>query len=66
MAAALYFGLHPGRVVQIGILEQGSRLFEQGILKVHVSRTLPLVEAAEAHRLIEAGHTPGKIVLKIA
>ena len=66
MAAPLYFGLHPARVVQTGILEQGSRLFEQGILKVHVSRTLPLVEAAEAHRLIEAGHTLGKIVLKIA
>lgn len=66
MAAPLYFGLHPARVVQTAILEQGSRLFEQGILKVHVSRKLPLAEAAEAHRLIEAGHTLGKIVLEIA
>ena len=66
MAAPLYFGLKPARVVQTGILEQGSKLFEQGILKVHVSHTLPLTEAAEAHRLIEAGHTLGKIVLKIA
>lgn len=66
MTAPLYFGLHPARVLQTGILEQGSKLFEQGVLKVHVSRILPLSEAAEAHRLIEAGHTLGKIVLKIA
>ena len=66
MAAPLYFDLKPARVVQTSILEQGSKLFEQGVLKVHVSHALPLTEAAEAHRLIEAGHTLGKIVLKIA
>lgn len=66
MAAPLYFGLHPARVVQTRILEQGAKLFEQGVLKVHVSHTLALAEAAKAHRLIETGHTTGKIVLKIA
>ncbi|MFN2505692.1 MAG: zinc-binding dehydrogenase, partial [Acidimicrobiales bacterium] len=36
-----------------------------GALTVHVQRTFPLEEAAEAHRLIEAGHMRGKIVLEI-
>lgn len=34
-------------------------------LKIHVEQTLPLDQAAEAHRIIEAGHTTGKIVLEI-
>lgn len=37
----------------------------EGRLKVEVTRRLPLEQAAEAHRLIEEGHTMGKIVLKI-
>lgn len=43
-----------------------SRLLQFGDVKVHVDRVLPLAEAAEAHRLIEAGHTRGKIVLDVA
>jgi NADPH2:quinone reductase len=66
MAAPLYFGLHSARIVQTRMLEQGAKLFEEGTLKVHVGLTLPLEKAAEAHRLIEAGHTTGKIVLQIA
>jgi NADPH:quinone reductase-like Zn-dependent oxidoreductase len=38
-------------------------LFESGKLHVEIARAFPLVEAAEAHRLSEAGHTRGKIVL---
>lgn len=66
MTAPLYFGLHPARIMQTRILERGAKLFEQGILKVHIGLALPLEKAAEAHRLIEAGHTTGKIVLQIA
>ncbi|HEY6043981.1 MAG TPA: zinc-dependent alcohol dehydrogenase family protein [Nitrosospira sp.] len=66
MTAPLYFGLHSGRVAQTRILERGARLLEQKLLKVHVGHTLPLEQAAEAHRLIEAGHTTGKIILQIA
>lgn len=66
MAAPLYFGLHSARIVQTRMLEQGAKLFEEDTLKVHVGLTLPLEKAAEAHRLIEAGHTTGKIVLQIA
>lgn len=61
----LYFGLHPARVAQTRILERGAKLIEQGLLKVHVDQVLPLDQAAEAHRRIEAGHTHGKIVLQI-
>jgi NADPH2:quinone reductase len=35
------------------------------VLKVHISHVLPLERAADAHLLIEAGHTTGKIVLEI-
>jgi NADPH2:quinone reductase len=66
MTAPLYFGLHSGRVAQTRILERGAKLLEQKLLKVHVDHTLPLEQAAEAHRLIEAGHTTGKIILQIA
>lgn len=47
-------------------LELFSRWFDQGRLKVNVSKVFPLEEAAKAHELIEGGHTRGKIVLKVA
>jgi NADPH2:quinone reductase len=65
MAAPMALGNHRARLAQTRILEQGARLFEQGKLKVHISDTLPLERAAQAHTLIEAGHTQGKIVLEI-
>ena len=40
-------------------------LADDGRLTVPVARTFPLAEAAEAHRLIEQGHTRGKIVLEV-
>src|SRR5690348_15414776 len=66
MTAPLYFGLPQERMAQTRILERGAKLIEQKLLKVHIDRTLPLEHAAEAHRLIEAGHTTGKIILQIA
>ncbi len=59
-------GLHERRIHQRRILEEGARLMEADKLKVKVSHVLPLEEAAQAHRMIEDGHTIGKIVLKIA
>ncbi len=55
--------LHPERVRQRKILEQGAQLVEAGKLGVLVSHKLPLENAAEAHRLIEQGSVIGKIVL---
>ena len=54
---------HEERVRQRKILEQGARLVETGKLGVLVSETLPLEEAAQAHKLIEQGGIIGKIVL---
>lgn len=57
------YGLHAERVRQREILERCAALVEAGQLRVEIAHTLPLAQAAEAHRLIEAGHTRGKIVL---
>jgi len=55
--------LHDERVRQRRILEQGAQLADAGKLKVLLCKTLPLAEAATAHRLIEQGGVSGKIVL---
>ena len=47
----------------IDILKQCALWIDQGLLKLHVSKVLPLESAIEAHQLIETGHTIGKIVL---
>jgi len=57
--------LHDERVRQREILEQGAALVDAGKLAVHVSHRLPLEQAADAHRMIEAGGMIGKIVLTI-
>ena len=38
-------------------------LVADGTVRAIVGRTLPLAEAAEAHRLMESGESTGKIVL---
>lgn len=45
------------------ILSDCAELIDSGELKIYVSHTLPLAEAAEAHRLIEKGAMMGKVVL---
>ena len=37
---------------------------EDGVLTLRVARTFPADQAAEAHRLLEAGGTRGRIVLE--
>lgn len=44
-------------------LEQLRQLADQGRLTLRVARTLPVEQAAEAHRLLEIGGLPGRIVL---
>ena len=51
---------------QAKILQQCARLIDQGDLKVQLSETFPLQDAAEAHRLLETGSMMGKIALAIA
>ncbi|HWH97706.1 MAG TPA: NADP-dependent oxidoreductase [Pseudolysinimonas sp.] len=43
-----------------------SRLLESGDVKVFVDQVFELENVADAHRAIEAGHTRGKLVLKVA
>jgi NADPH:quinone reductase-like Zn-dependent oxidoreductase len=43
-----------------------SRLIESGDVKVYIDRVFDLEEAPEAHRVLEEGHTRGKLVLKVA
>lgn len=45
------------------ILRRCATWMAEGKLRVHVSQTFPLAEAAQAHRLIEGGHVQGKLVL---
>jgi NADPH:quinone reductase len=65
MTAPLYFGDHALRCAQTRILESGARLFDEGRLRIAVSKVLPLADAAAAHRMVEDGHTSGKVVLRI-
>jgi NADPH2:quinone reductase len=46
-------------------LEELSEMFDAGKLRVEIEEILPLEEAAKAHERVEAGHTRGKIVLKV-
>jgi NADPH2:quinone reductase len=55
--------LHEERVRQREMLEQCASLVDAGKLTVRVSHRFPLEQAADAHRLIEAGGMIGKIVL---
>lgn len=40
-------------------------LVEQGDLRVHVQETFPFERVADAHRLLDAGHLQGKLVLTV-
>jgi NADPH2:quinone reductase len=65
MLSPMYFDLPEARRHQTEILEQCGRLFDEGKLHVHVAETLPLEQAAEAHRRLEVGGMIGKLVLAI-
>lgn len=47
-----------------GVLREMAGLLGAGVLQTRVARELPLAEAAEAHRLVEAGGLAGKVVLE--
>lgn len=65
MLTPMLHGLIDEQQAQAKILDQCARLIDQGHLQIHVSQTMPLAEAAQAHRSLEAGGTIGKIVLAI-
>jgi hypothetical protein len=59
--------IHPVWVREIardrGRLDDLRRLTEEGRIALRVARTFPAVEAAEAHRVLEAGGTRGRCVI---
>lgn len=48
------------------ILDKVAGLLDAGVLRSTANHVLPWTEVAEAHRLIESGHTLGKIVMTVA
>jgi len=38
-------------------------LLHEGRLKLHISRTFPLAQAADAHRYLESRESTGKLIL---
>ena len=66
MLAPQLFNLHDERIRQRKILESCAAMVEVGELGVLVAHRFPLAQAAEAHRLIEAGGITGKIILTMA
>lgn len=57
--------LAEARAHQGEILRRCGSWMDEGKLRVHVSRTFPLMAAADAHRLIEGGHVQGKLALRL-
>ncbi|MGW4022231.1 NADP-dependent oxidoreductase [Streptomyces sp. NPDC005009] len=47
-------------------LQHLSDLADQGTITIHVSKTFPLDQAADAHRLNQEGRTRGKIVVTVS
>ena len=63
-------GVRHGMVVSSPPIQQTlsevAQLVDDGKIKPHVSATFPMREIQQAHAMIEARHTRGKIVLQIA
>ncbi len=63
MLSPLLFNLRDAQEHQTNILANCARYFDDGKLSIHLSHTMPLADAAQAHADIESGSTTGKIVL---
>lgn len=65
MLSPMLYGLFESQRYQAEVLRRCAALFDAGKLRIRLARTFPLEQAAEAHRMIEAGGMVGKIVLTI-
>ena len=65
MLTPMFYALRERQRRQAEILEQATRLFDTGKLRIHVERCYPLAEAAQAHRDLAQGGITGKLVLAI-
>lgn len=65
MLSPMLYELFETQRYQAEVLRRCAALFDAGKLRIHVARTFPLEQAAEAHRVIEAGGMIGKVVLTV-
>ena len=65
MLTPMLQGLVEAQQHQAEILKQCASWIDEGNLKIHLSQTFPLQDAAAAHKALETGSTTGKIVLLI-
>jgi NADPH:quinone reductase len=65
MLTPMLKGMIEAQQAQAKILQQCARLINQQKLKIHLTHTFPLAEAAAAHQLLEQGSMIGKIALVI-
>ena len=65
MLSPLLFKLRNKQIYQTKILKECADLIDNGSLKIHLNSIMPLKYAAKAHKIIQDGHTTGKIVLEI-
>ncbi|GAB4507420.1 MAG: zinc-dependent alcohol dehydrogenase family protein [Sulfuricaulis sp.] len=65
MLMPVFSGLTEAMTHQGEVLRLCTELFEAHELRIHVDKTFPLEHAAEAHALVAAGKTKGKIVLTV-
>jgi enoyl reductase len=64
--AAAAYGIHRLRGVRSAdTLAKLAAQVAEGTLVLPISRVFPIVEVAEAHRIVEAGHVRGKVVLEV-
>lgn len=57
--------LDDARAKHIQILNECANYIDRNQLKTFIAKRVPLSEAAEAHQMLEEGHTKGKIILTI-
>jgi NADPH2:quinone reductase len=65
MLTPMHFRMHDARVRQTALLAQAARLIDAGQIKVIVKNIFRLDEVAQAHQIVESGHSIGKTVIKI-
>jgi len=65
MLTPMHFKMREARVRQTGMLDTAVRLIDAGQVKVFVNNIFTLDEIAQAHHVVESGHSTGKTVIKI-
>jgi NADPH:quinone reductase len=65
MLTPIHFKMHAARVRQTEMLENAARLMDAGEIKIFVNNVFEMDEVAQAHDIVETGHSTGKTVIKI-